>query len=77
MFGQQKGLMDLLKEKRRSEAVELPPIMEDEDDIAVPQDEHLAATVKKKRQSQILKRMLHDNGYGDLARMISIHEQRG
>lgn len=76
MYGLAPGLLQLLKDKKREEAVGAPIPMQQEpaefEDFT--EGPHLQFALKKKRRALMMKKMLEDGGYGDLARMINIRE---
>lgn len=75
MFGRTPGLEQMLKDRRRQEAtVELPP--GSGEPLPLTGQEHLVANARRRRQSSMMKQMLRDNGYDDLAKMIAIHEEK-
>lgn len=70
-----KSLFDWLKEKKSRETAssdELPI------EAMTPEGagEGFQIGIKKKRHSAMLKKMLHDSGYGELAKMISVRENK-
>jgi hypothetical protein len=73
-----KGLLELLKDKRRSDLSGLVPVANDEtEDLVAPMDEELTATLRKKRRTSLLRAQLRSGGYADLAKMISLHDEKG
>ncbi len=74
-----KGLFDLLKEKTRGAFADESPSEFDEgmepDSAEAPDTAHgFTIGLKRKRRSVMLKNMLVDAGYNDLAKMINIKE---
>lgn len=74
------SLRELVKAQQRKELEGgFQTSTDEEDETALPAigDERIVATLKRKRQAVLLKSMLKDGGYGDLAKMISLHSERG
>ncbi len=72
------GLLELLKDKQRRDMEGLVPVANDDpDELATPEDEELTATLRKKRRTSILRGQLREGGYGDLAKMLSLHDKKG
>ncbi len=74
-----KSLFDLIKDKRRQEFSDESPIDSSEGEepasFETPDASHgFSIGLKRKRRSVMLKNMLVDAGYGDLAKMINIKE---
>lgn len=72
MYPHTKLLTDALSEER-----DLPPNL-DERAVRIPQDDPrmYSLELRKKRMSGLLKKMLQDSGYGDLAKMTNFHNER-
>ncbi len=71
------SIFDLLKDKRRQDFADSSPIDEEyePDEAEMPDAQHgFSIQLKKKRRTAMLKHMLADSGYGDLAKMINIKE---
>lgn len=72
-----KGLFDLLSDKRRQDfADESPDFGMESDDVpeTLEAPHGFEMMLKKKRKNALLKKMLVDDGYSDLAKMINIKE---
>ena len=74
-----KSLFDLISDKRKQDfADSVGPGFDQvdaQDPIAHEDDEHgFRLQLRRKRKSAMLKRMLLDGGYGDLAKSVSVKE---
>lgn len=80
MFPYAKKLVDYIKEdhdaalRHGSDEPNLDALMEPAAHESEPQ--LLELNIKKKQQMAVLKRMLHDAGYGDLAKMATLSQHR-
>lgn len=64
-----RALYDFLRDDGRTDEPEVADVESDED----PEVRHMMALhLKKKRQQMMLKRMMADSGYADLAKMVNI-----
>ncbi len=73
-----KGLFDLLKDKERQNFADSSPAEYEEGEPAsaeMPDAAHgFSIELKRKRRTSMLKNMLMNAGYGDLAKMINVKE---
>lgn len=70
------SLFDLVKERRKGELEGPSMLAADDEDAGLPLEDASGwqMTLKKKRRGMILKRMLADAGYGELAKMVNLKE---
>ena len=67
----------MLKQKRRQDYADSSPVDDDYEpaEHEMPDEQHgFSIQLKKKRRTAMLKHMLSDAGYDDLAKMINIKE---
>ncbi len=74
------GWLSLFKDKKRQEFADTSPAdltMVDEDPASaeMPDAPHgFTVALRRKRRTAMMKKMLSDMGYGDLAKMINVKE---
>lgn len=72
------SLMDMITDKRKQEFADVGNgsySSEGADDIPAHDEIGFTMQLKKKRRTQMMRQMLHDAGYADLANMIRIKEE--
>ncbi len=73
LFG--KSIFDLMKDKSAKDFADAGnPVFDGEMAEHDDQDHGFSIELKKKRRTQMLRQMLNDEGYGDLAKMVKIKE---
>lgn len=72
-----KGLFDLLKDKERQNFADSSPAEYDDEPASYEQPDAahgFSIELKRKRRTSMLKNMLMNAGYGDLAKMLNVKE---
>lgn len=68
-----RALIDYMRDDGRTDEPDMQGLVDDEPEAT---REMMALQIKKKRHQMMLKEMLANSGYGDLAKMVNIRREK-